>query len=86
MQISAKYMPYLREQVRMMKLATTGRDKAALNYYAKTARVQRYYTCRYNEIGYIWCDTMAIKDGRTIITEQNLQYFPAKVRFYYAKS
>jgi hypothetical protein len=44
------------------------------------------YTCRYNEIGYIWCDTMAVKDGKTIITEQNLQYFPAKVRYFITAS
>lgn len=46
----------------------------------------KIHRCPYNQIGYIWCDTMAIKDGRTIITEQNLQYFPAKVRFFYSKN
>ncbi len=44
------------------------------------------HRCRYNEIGYIWCDTMCVKDGKTIITEQNLQYFPAKVRFFYTSN
>lgn len=75
---------YLRQQVKNIQQAT----KAGTTSFEKLAALHgsKIYTCRYNEIGYIYCDTMAIKDGKTIITEQNLQYYPAKIRFYYSKS
>lgn len=40
------------------------------------------YTCKYNEIGHIYCDTMSVKDGVMVMTEQNLQYYPAKIRYF----
>ena len=36
----------------------------------------------YNQIGYIFCDTMIVYNGRTAITKENLQYYPAKVSFF----
>lgn len=41
------------------------------------------YTCRYNEIGTTCSDTSSLKDGRPIITEQNLIYVPVWIRFCY---
>jgi hypothetical protein len=41
------------------------------------------YVCRYNEIGTPRSDNYSVKEGRSIITEQNLIYFPAWVRFFY---
>lgn len=74
----------LRRQVRDIQMATAAGTKD-FEFMAKL-HGSEIHTCRYNEIGYIWCDTMCIKDGRTIITEQNLQYYPAKVRYYYSKT
>lgn len=46
----------------------------------------KIYKCRYNELEGIFCDTMAVKEGKTIITEQNLQYYPDKVRYFFVKN
>jgi len=43
----------------------------------------KVHTCKYNELDGIFCDTMAVHKGRTVITHENLQYYPAKIRFYY---
>ena len=74
----------LRSQVAAIKKATI----AGTTDFELLAKLHgsEIHTCRYNQIGSIISDTMAVKDGRTIITEQNLQYFPAKIRFYYVKS
>jgi hypothetical protein len=75
---------YLRHQVENIRKATASGTKD----FEAMAKLHGsdIHTCLYNQIGYIWCDTMCIKDGKTIITEQNLQYFPAKVRYYYSKN
>lgn len=82
--MTSKQIAYLRTQVLNIRKAT----KAGTTSFEDLAKMHgsKIYTCRYNEIGFIWCDTMAVKEGRTIITEQNLQYYPAKIRFYYTKS
>lgn len=75
---------FLRNQVLTIRKAT---NAGTIDFEAMAKlHGSKIYTCRYNEIGYIWCDTMAIKDGLTIITEQNLQYFPAKIRYYISSS
>lgn len=41
------------------------------------------FTTTYYQIGSILSDTWVIRYGRSIITEQNMQYYPMKVRFFY---
>jgi hypothetical protein len=79
---TAEQFPILRAKVRDIQAAT----EAGTASFEKLAKMHgsKIHRCNYNEIGYIWCDTMAIKDGRTIITEQNLQYYPAKIRYFYS--
>lgn len=73
----------LRSQVRDIQAAT----KAGTTSFEELAKMHgsEIYTCRYNELQGIWCDSLAFMNGRTIITEQNLQYFPAKIRYFYVK-
>lgn len=44
----------------------------------------RIYRAAYRDIKPV-SDTMAIIDGRYVITHENLQYFPAKVHYFYPK-
>lgn len=46
----------------------------------------KIHKIRYHELSGIMCDTLAAYNGRTIITLENLQYFPAKIHFYYVKA
>jgi hypothetical protein len=80
--IPACWWPVLRRQVADIKAAT----KAGTPNFEEGAKQagSKIYTCRYREIGKPWCDNISFKDGRTLITEQNLQYFPEKIRYYYA--
>lgn len=45
----------------------------------------KIYRCDYTDIGYTYESTMSIKDGRAVITEQNLHFKPAMVWFYYVQ-
>lgn len=81
--IPAKKWPTLRNAVKDIRLAT---EKGIRDFEERAKRAgSGIYTCLYNEIGYIQGDSMSVKDGRTIIIEQNLQFYPAKVRYYYAQ-
>lgn len=82
--IPARKWPNLRRDITSIHKATL----AGTPSFERLAwlRGSRIYSCHYRELGAPWCDTMAIKDEQTLITEQNLQYFPAKVRFYYAQT
>lgn len=74
----------LRRQVRDIQAAT----KAGTTDFEALAKMHgsEIYTCRYHELQDLWCDTLAVINGKVVITEQNLQYFPAKIRYFYTIS
>lgn len=72
---------FLRSQVRAIQAATKA-GQIDFEGYAKRVGAE-IKTCRYNELQGIWCDCLAYIDGRLIVTEQNLQYFPAKIRYFF---
>lgn len=70
-----------RDVINIQKATATGTKsfKELAQMHASTI-----FTCRYNEVGNIISDTMSVRYNCIIITEQNLQYFPARVRYYYS--
>lgn len=78
--MKANQIAHLRQQVRAIQQATASGTKD-FELFAKL-HGSKIYKCRYNEIGHIYCDTMSVKDGIMVMTEQNLQYFPAKIRYF----
>jgi hypothetical protein len=81
--IPAKKWSALRRAVEDIRLAT---EKGIRNFEERASRAgSGIYTCLYNEVGHFTGDNSSVKDGRMIIIEQNLQYYPAKVRYYYAQ-
>lgn len=57
-------------------------NKEHFLYMAKHHK-SKVHRIRYNELEGIYCDTLAFHKGRMIGTLENLQYFPAKITFYY---
>jgi hypothetical protein len=73
---------FLRREVATMQRATAAGTKSfeelAKNHNSPIERIH------YRQLEYIYESTMAIYKGKVVITEQNLQYFPAKVRVFFA--
>jgi hypothetical protein len=69
----------LRNEIDNVRLATGAGTRSFEQLAAmRGAKIKR---CRYRDISPI-SDTMGIVNGVTVITEQNLQYYPAKIRYY----
>ena len=72
---------FLRSQVRDIQAATKA-GQIDFEGYAKRVGAE-IKKGRYNELTGIWCDCLAFIDGRLVVTEQNLQYSPAKIRYFF---
>lgn len=81
MHIPATMIAWLRRQVICRRKAIA----AGTTSFEDLAKLHKseIHTIRYNEIDYIYSDTMALVGGKTVITHENLQYVPYKVRFFY---
>lgn len=80
---SAKKMAQLRREVETMQ-KSRGNRQSFLTFAAM--HQSKVHRCRYNELQNLLESTLAVHNGKTVITLENLQYFPAKVHFYYVIS